>query len=109
MRTETPAETAKLSADDMPHASSLHPSWVNGPLQVSDSAASTVSKLPTQVRAHTVPVNVGVKAFAPEMTSYADACGVFASSQCRFHQNAQTVTVIFARLNPPTLTNPNPS
>ncbi len=45
-------------------------------------------------------VNVGVKAIALEVTSYADACGDFASSQCRFHQNAQVVTVLFARLNP---------
>lgn len=45
-------------------------------------------------------VNVGVKAFALLVTSYADACGDFASSQCRFHQNAQSVTLIFAKVNP---------
>jgi hypothetical protein len=45
-------------------------------------------------------VNVGVKALALEVTSYADACGDFASSQCRFHQGAQSVTLLVARLNP---------
>jgi hypothetical protein len=44
-------------------------------------------------------VDVGVKALAIEVTSYADACGDFATSQCRLHQNAQTVTILFARLN----------
>jgi hypothetical protein len=49
----------------------------------------------------TIP-NLGtaaVKAFAVEMTSYANACGDFASASCAFHPNAQTVTLLFARLN----------
>ncbi len=45
-------------------------------------------------------VNVGVKAFALEVTSYADACGDFASSQCKLHQGAQNVTVLLAKVNP---------
>ena len=45
-------------------------------------------------------VDVGVKALALEMTSYANACGDFTSSQCKLHQNAQSVLVLFARLNP---------
>ena len=55
---------------------------------------------PARFRWAAQTVNVGVKAIALQVTSYADACGDFASSQCRFHQNAQSVTVLFARLNP---------
>ncbi len=43
--------------------------------------------------------SAGVKAFAVELTSYANACGDFASTTCEFHQNAQTVTLLFAKLN----------
>lgn len=45
-------------------------------------------------------VAVGVKALALQVTSYADACGDFASTQCKFHQGAQAVTILFAKLNP---------
>ncbi len=45
-------------------------------------------------------VNVGVKAFAIEFASYAGACTDLGSTQCRVHENARTVTLIFARLNP---------
>lgn len=45
-------------------------------------------------------VAVGVKALALEVTSYAGACGDFANTQCTFHMNAQSVTVLVARLNP---------
>ena len=55
----------------------------------------------------TVPV--GIKAFAVEITSYADACGDFATSTCKFHQNAQSVMLLFAKLNPPSIANPNPA
>lgn len=50
----------------------------------------------------TVPVlgAVGVKAFALDFASYADACGDYATSQCRLHQNAQNVTLILAKINP---------
>ncbi|HEX9050244.1 MAG TPA: hypothetical protein VF841_06885 [Anaeromyxobacter sp.] len=41
----------------------------------------------------------GVKALAVELTSYANACGDFASATCAFHPNAQTVTLLFAKLN----------
>jgi len=47
-----------------------------------------------------IDVSVGVKALAFDFTSYADACGDYASSQCRFHANAQNVTVILAKVNP---------
>ena len=45
-------------------------------------------------------VDVGVKALALEVTAYADARGDFATSQCRFHQNAQGVVILFGKLNP---------
>lgn len=50
----------------------------------------------------TVPVlgSAGIKAVALDFTSYADACGDYASSQCRLHANAQNVTLIFAKVNP---------
>lgn len=54
-------------------------------------------------------VPAGIKAFALQFTSYADACGDFSSGACKLHQNAQTVTVIFARLNPPSFSSPTPS
>ena len=47
-----------------------------------------------------VDVAVGVKAIALDFTSYSDACGDYASSQCRLHQNAQNVTLILAKINP---------
>ncbi len=47
-----------------------------------------------------IDVSVGVKAVALDFTSYADACGDYASSQCRLHGNAQNVTVILAKINP---------
>ena len=55
---------------------------------------------PCPVPLGSTTVSVGVKALALEVTSYADACGDFASSQCRFHANAQNVTVLLAKLNP---------
>ncbi len=42
----------------------------------------------------------GAKGLALEITSYANACGDFATSQCAFHENARTVTVFVAKLNP---------
>ncbi len=45
-------------------------------------------------------VNVGIKALAILLTSYPNSCGDFATAQCKLHQNAQSVTIIFARLNP---------
>ena len=41
---------------------------------------------------------VGLKGLAIEITSYANACGDFASTTCTFHKNAQTVTVLVAKL-----------
>ncbi len=61
-------------------------------------AGSGASPCPVMLGPTTV--NVGVKALALEVTSYADACGDFASSQCRFHQSAQSVTLLVAKLNP---------
>jgi hypothetical protein len=55
----------------------------------------------------TVPV--GIKAFALQITSYANACGDFATATCQFHQSAETVTLLFAKLTPPSLANPNPA
>ncbi len=45
----------------------------------------------------TSTVNLGIKALAIEVTSYGGACNDFA---CKLHTNAQTVTVLIARLNP---------
>ncbi len=45
-------------------------------------------------------VDVGVKALALQITSYANACGDYTTAQCKFHQGAQSVTILFARLNP---------
>lgn len=43
--------------------------------------------------------SIGVKAVAIEVTSYADACGDFASSDCRFHANAQSVTILVGKVD----------
>ncbi|WP_242335184.1 MULTISPECIES: hypothetical protein [Anaeromyxobacter] len=50
----------------------------------------------------TVPVlgQVGVRALALDFASYADACGDYATSQCRLHAGAQNVTLLFAKLDP---------
>jgi hypothetical protein len=45
-------------------------------------------------------VNAGIKAFAIEFASFAGACTDLESPQCRLHEDDQTVTLIFARLNP---------
>jgi hypothetical protein len=44
--------------------------------------------------------SLGVTAVELAITSYADACGDLASSQCRYHQGAQAVTVLVAKANP---------
>ncbi len=48
-----------------------------------------------------IPVvgTIGVKAFAIQLTSYANACGDFATGTCSLHKNAQSVTILFAKLN----------
>lgn len=43
--------------------------------------------------------NVGVKAVALQVTSYADACGDFATSECRRHMGAQSVTILVGKLD----------
>ncbi len=64
---------------------------------------------PTDVKAvlvtTTTPCTVagatlGAQGLAIEITSYANACGDFASSQCTFHASAETVTVLVAKFNP---------
>lgn len=47
-----------------------------------------------------ITVNAGIKAFAIEFASFAGACTDLESPQCRLHQDDQTVTLIFARINP---------
>jgi hypothetical protein len=42
---------------------------------------------------------VGVKAVVIEAASHTDTCTDLQSSQCRFHANSQTVTILVARLN----------
>jgi hypothetical protein len=76
------------------------------PIEVKALVVGTASTPCTQI-----PVigTAGVKGIALEITSYANACGDFASATCAYHQNAKTVTVLLARLNPATPTNTNPA
>lgn len=69
------------------------------PVEVRAIPAGTGST-PCAVPLGGATVSVGVKALALEVTSYADACGDFASTQCKFHQGAQVVTILLAKLNP---------
>ncbi len=41
---------------------------------------------------------VGLKGLALQITSFANACGDFSTTTCTFHKNAQTVTVLVAKL-----------
>jgi hypothetical protein len=68
------------------------------PVEVRAIPAGT-GTTPCSVPLGDATASVGVKALALEVTSYGDACGDFASSQCRFHANSQSVTILFARLN----------
>lgn len=43
--------------------------------------------------------NVGVKAVALQVTSYANACNDFATSECQHHMGAQSVTVLVGKLD----------
>jgi hypothetical protein len=45
-------------------------------------------------------LSFGISALAIELTSYADACGDFATGQCVVHPDAQSVTILFAKLDP---------
>ncbi len=69
------------------------------PVEVRAIPAGT-GTMPCAVPLGGATVAVGVKALALQVTSYADACGDFASTQCRFHQGSQAVTILFAKLNP---------
>ncbi len=55
---------------------------------------------PCPLQLGTTTVNVGVKAFAIEFSSYAGACTDLESAQCRVHASQETVMLVFARLNP---------
>jgi hypothetical protein len=44
--------------------------------------------------------SLGVKAVELAITSYADACGDLASTQCRSHASSQAVTILVAKANP---------
>jgi hypothetical protein len=44
--------------------------------------------------------SLGVNAVELAITSYPDACGDLASSQCRYHQGSQAVSIIIAKANP---------
>lgn len=68
------------------------------PVEVSAIAAGS-GATPCSVPLGGTTLDVGVKALALEVTSYAGACGDFASSQCTFHMNAQSVTVLLAKLS----------
>jgi hypothetical protein len=69
------------------------------PVEVRAIPAGT-GTTPCSVPLGDATASVGVKALALEVTSYGDACGDFASSQCRFHANSQSVTILLAKLNP---------
>jgi hypothetical protein len=45
-------------------------------------------------------VDFGVSALAIEIASYANACADYATSQCTLHANAQSVTILLAKLDP---------
>lgn len=58
-----------------------------------------------------VPVvgTIGINGFALEVTSYANACGDYTSTGCTLHKNAQSVTVLFARIAIATPQTPTPA
>jgi hypothetical protein len=45
-------------------------------------------------------IDFGVHGMKVDFTSYAEACGDYASASCTLHESAEGVTVIFARLDP---------
>lgn len=45
-------------------------------------------------------VQVGIKGLKIDLTSYANVCGDYATAQCKLHADAQSVTIVFAKLNP---------
>lgn len=47
-----------------------------------------------------IPTAVGIKAVAIDFASYAGACGDYDGGQCKLHANAQSVTVLLAKLDP---------
>ncbi len=54
--------------------------------------------------------SAGIKAIALEVTTYANACGDFGNQQqCAFQKNAETVTVLVAKLNPVPVPGSNPA
>ncbi len=64
-----------------------------------DVKALLVGTDPTPCFISTYNANVGIKAFAVELTSYANACSDFGSATCAFHPDSETVTLLFAKLN----------
>lgn len=80
-------------------------------LTVTDVKALTASSeaTPCSITLGGTTVNAGIKAIALEVASYANACDPYSSSgRCAVHASAQSVTVLFARIVPPSLTQPNP-
>ncbi len=69
------------------------------PADVEAIVAGTGSS-PCPITIGTTTMDVGVKALAILATSYSGACGDFASTQCKFHENAQSITIVLAILNP---------
>jgi hypothetical protein len=69
---------------------------------VAGSGATACTGIPVIVAA-------GVKAIALQLTSYANACGDFASSTCAYHANAQNVTIAVAKLAPASAQDTNPA
>lgn len=65
---------------------------------VAGATAGTPCTVPSPVGGGTIDIHVsGLKI---DFTTYAGACGDYASAQCQLHQGAATVSVVFARLNP---------
>src|SRR5512133_2403633 len=70
-------------------------------LTVTDVKALSISSgaTPCPITLGTQTVNAGIKAIALEVSSYANACDPYsAEGRCATHANAQSVTVLFARI-----------
>jgi hypothetical protein len=65
---------------------------------VGGATAATPCTVPNPVGAGTI--EIGITGLKIDIASYAGICGDYATAQCQLHANGQTVTLLFARLNP---------
>lgn len=68
------------------------------PVEVKAIPAETTSG-PCTLTLGTQTLSVGLKAIALQITSYANACGDFATTTCQLHKDAQSVTILVAMVN----------